>query len=199
MADVGREATGLDFAQLDLKEWPLPMDDEPDVPAHGKPYKQAHTRAWSDKVAGSDAFIIVTPQYNWGYPASLKNAIDHLYKEWNDKPLMIVSYGGQGGTKAALQLRLVAESLKMRVVAVEPALTLPKETIGGGTPLDPKRPLPDTATPSSKRWPNSRPWWRHRWREGVAVSRLDGRRWRPRQRVARWALAVWRAATWCAA
>ncbi len=137
VADVGREATGLDFALLDLKEWPLPMDDEPDVPAHGKPYKQAHTRAWSDKVAGSDAFIIVTPQYNWGYPASLKNAIDHLYKEWNDKPVMIVSYGGQGGTKAALQLRLVAESLKMRVVAVEPALTLPKETIGGGTPLDP--------------------------------------------------------------
>ncbi len=137
VAGIGRETTGLDFALLDLKDWHLPMDDERNVPAKGEPYEQAHTRAWSEKVAGTDAFVIVTPQYNWGYPASLKNAIDHLYKEWDGKPLLIVSYGGHGGGKGASQLRDVAESLKMRPVATMPALTLPKDAIGGGATLDP--------------------------------------------------------------
>ena len=147
VADVGRAETGLGFALLDLADWHLPMDDEPGIPAKGEPYEQPHTRAWSDKVAGSDAFIIVTPQYNWGYPASLKNAIDHLCKEWAGKPVMIVSYGGHGGTKAALQLRQVAEALKMRCVAAEPALVLPKAVIGGEAPLDPATAFADALVP----------------------------------------------------
>ena len=137
VAGVGRAETGLGYALLDLKDWHLPMDDEPGVPAAGDPYEQPHTRAWSDKVAASDAFVIVTPQYNGGIPASLKNAMDHLYKEWADKPVLIVSYGGHGGAKTGMQLRELCEGLKMRPVATMPALTLPKEAIGGGKPLDP--------------------------------------------------------------
>lgn len=137
VAQVGRAETDLDFAILDLKDWHLPMDDEPGVPASGDPYKQEHTRAWSEMVAGADAFAIVTPQYNGGIPASLKNAMDHLYKEWAGKPVLIVSYGGHGGAKTAMQLRELAEGLKMRPVATMPALTLPKGTIGAHATLDP--------------------------------------------------------------
>ena len=138
IADIGRDCQGLgDLSLLDLADWLLPMNDEPDVPAHGKPYRQEHTRAWSKTITETSALIIVTPQYNWGYPASLKNAMDHLCKEWEGKPLLIVSYGGQGGTKAARQLRQVAECLKMRPVVTEPALSLPKNVISGTAQLDP--------------------------------------------------------------
>ena len=137
VAGVGREETGLDFALLDLKDRHLPMDDEPAVPAHGKHYVQEHTRAWSREVEKAAAFVIVTPQYNAALPASLKNAMDHLFEEWADKPVLIVSYGGHGGAKAGMQLRELCEGLKMRPVATMPGLTLPKETIGAdGKPLD---------------------------------------------------------------
>lgn len=144
VAEVGRAETGLDFALLDLADRPLPMDDEPGVPAAGAPYVQAHTRAWSAEVAGSDAFLIVTPQYNGGVPASLKNAMDHLYGEWADKPVLIVSYGGHGGARAAAQLRETCNSLKMRPVGTAPALTLPKDVIAGDATLDPHAAFADT-------------------------------------------------------
>ncbi len=76
--DVAAAATDLKFELLDLAQWPLPMDDEPGIPALGA-YRHPHTRAWSQRIAGAAAVIFVTPQYNWGYPAVLKNAIDHLY------------------------------------------------------------------------------------------------------------------------
>ncbi len=118
---------------LDLKDWPLPLDDEPGIPAVGEPYVHAHTRRWSEKIAAGDAFIFVTPQYNWGYPAALKNALDHLYLEWRTKPAMIVTYGGHGGGKCAEQLRQVIEAMKMRPVATMPALKLPREHIEANT------------------------------------------------------------------
>ena len=113
VADVGRTETDLTFEVVDLKDWPLPMDDEPDVPASGG-YEFEHTRAWSRKIDGACAFVFVTPQYNWGYPAALKNALDHLYAEWAGKPAMIVTYGGHGGDKCAEQLRQVCEGLHMQ-------------------------------------------------------------------------------------
>jgi NAD(P)H-dependent FMN reductase len=104
------------------------MDDEPAIPAYGD-YLNEHTRAWSRKVSEADAIVFVTPQYNWGYPAPLKNALDHLYKEWNGKPTLIVTYGGHGGGKCAQQLRQVAEGLKMRAVPTMPGLTIPRALI----------------------------------------------------------------------
>ncbi len=97
-------STVFEAELLDLNDWVLPLSDEPEIPAAGI-YVHEHTRAWSRKIATADGYIFVTPQYNWGYPASLKNALDHLFKEWNGKPAVIVSYGHHGGGKAATQLR----------------------------------------------------------------------------------------------
>lgn len=113
---------------IDLREWPLPMDDEPGIPAHTG-YISEHTQAWSIKVAQADAFIFLTPQYNWGYPAVLKNALDHLYHEWKNKPAMIASYGGHGGGKCATQLQQVLQGLKMKTVPQTLSLSLPKDVI----------------------------------------------------------------------
>lgn len=83
--------------------------------------------------------IFVIPQYNWGYPAALKNAIDHLYREWRDKPAVIVTYGGHGGTKCSEQLRQVASAVKLRLVPTAPAIVLPEAVIREGAALDPNR------------------------------------------------------------
>ncbi|MEY1237855.1 NADPH-dependent FMN reductase [Providencia manganoxydans] len=99
---------------VDLKDWHLPMDDEPYLPAEGI-YTQEHTIAWSNKISEADAYIFVFPQYNWGYPAALKNAIDHLYKEWDNKPALMVSYANRGGGKAAEQLQQVLQGIHMRI------------------------------------------------------------------------------------
>lgn len=129
VAQVGRETVPGRFEVADLKDWPLPMDDEPDIPAAGGDYASAHTRAWSRKVSEADAFVFVTPQYNWGYPAPLKNALDHLYNEWSGKPAMIVTYGGHGGVRCAAQLREVLEGLRMKPVAVMPGFRLSRAHI----------------------------------------------------------------------
>jgi NAD(P)H-dependent FMN reductase len=108
VAEIGRETTVAGFELVDLRDWPLPMDDEPAIPATGV-YANDHTRAWSRRVSEGDAVVFVTPQYNWGYPAPLKNALDHLYAEWRGKPALIVTYGGHGGGRCAAQLRQVTE------------------------------------------------------------------------------------------
>jgi NAD(P)H-dependent FMN reductase len=125
---IGRETVSGALEIVDLKDWPLPSDDEPGVPA-AHPYEFEHTRAWSRKIADARAFVFVTPQYNWGYPAPLKNALDHLYKEWSGKPAMIATYGGHGGDKCAAQLRQVLRGLKMKPVATMPGLKLSHERI----------------------------------------------------------------------
>ncbi len=135
VAQVGRACTDFAYEIIDLADWRLPMDDEPVMPALAS-YTQPHTRAWSDKIKHADAVIFITPQFNWGYPAALKNAIDHLYHEWRGKPVVIVSYGGHGGTKCAEQLKQVASAVKMRVMATAPAITLPDGVIRQGAPLD---------------------------------------------------------------
>lgn len=132
VADLGREAIPAQFEIVDLRNWPLPMDDEPGIPALGD-YAFEHTQAWSRQVADAHAFVFVTPQYNWGYPAPLKNALDHLYKEWAGKPAVIVTYGGHGGDKCARQLRQVLKGLKMKPVATMPGFRLSHERIKANT------------------------------------------------------------------
>lgn len=130
VANVGRlclpEAV---FELVDLRNWPLPMMDEPAIPAHNAGYSTPHAQAWSHKIAQADAFVFVTPQYNWGYPAALKNALDHLYHEWHHKPALIVSYGAHGGDKCAAQLRQVLNALSMLVTQHHVELTLTAEQI----------------------------------------------------------------------
>lgn len=132
VAEIGRASLPGELEIVDLKDWPLPMDDEPGVPAVHD-YACDHTQAWSRKVAAADAFVFVTPQYNWGYPAPLKNALDHLYKEWSGKPAMIVTYGGHGGGKCARQLRQVLKGLHMKPVATMPGFTLSHDRIKANT------------------------------------------------------------------
>jgi NAD(P)H-dependent FMN reductase len=103
----------LHYELVDLAEVNLPFLDEPLKAALGR-YEHDHTRAWSRTIDSYKGFILVFPQYNWGYPAPLKNALDFLYHEWGGKPVSYVTYGTRGGKKAAEQIHGVLEGLKMR-------------------------------------------------------------------------------------
>ena len=108
---------------LDLAEINLPFIDEPEHPKLQK-YQHEHTKKWSHTIDSADAFIIVTPEYNFGFPATIKNALDFLYKEWNYKPVGLVSYGGiSGGTRCQQMLKQVLTGLKM--MPLFEAVTLP--------------------------------------------------------------------------
>jgi NAD(P)H-dependent FMN reductase len=104
---------GFDVNVVDLAELDLPLLDEPNHPRLRK-YTQQHTKDWSALVDAGDAFVFVTPEYNYGYPASVKNAIDYLHQEWQHKPVGFVSYGGvAAGTRAVQQLKQVVTTLRM--------------------------------------------------------------------------------------
>jgi NAD(P)H-dependent FMN reductase len=109
-----REHAGFDEIELiDLAELNLPFMDEPNHPRLGQ-YTHQHTLDWSAKVRGTDAFVFVIPEYNYGYTAPLKNAIDYLHNEWLYKPYSTVSYGGiGGGLRAAQMLKQVLTTLRM--------------------------------------------------------------------------------------
>ena len=108
-----REHGGFDVGVSDLDELALPMLNEPKHPRL-REYTKQHTAEWSATVGASDAFVIVTAEYNHGYPAPLKNALDYLYHEWQYKPVGFVSYGGvAAGTRAVQQLKQVITALRM--------------------------------------------------------------------------------------
>ena len=108
--------TKMDVEVLDLAEINLPFLDEPEHPRLQK-YQHQHTKNWSAKIDSGDAYIIVTPEYNFGYPATIKNALDFLYNEWTYKPVAFVSYGGvAGGTRAVQMLKQVVTAQKMMPV-----------------------------------------------------------------------------------
>jgi NAD(P)H-dependent FMN reductase len=112
-----------DFELVDLRDYPLPHLDEPLPPSMGQ-YQNDHTKEWSDKIASFDGFVIVTPEYNHSTSGVLKNAIDYLYAEWNNKAVGFVSYGAVGGARAAEQLRLISGELQMADVRQQVALSL---------------------------------------------------------------------------
>ncbi len=108
---------------VDLGAQALPLLDEP-VPAMFADYRNPHTRRWSAVISSFDAFVFVTPEYNHSLPAALKNAIDFLYAEWNNKAAGFVAYGSAGGTRAVEQLRLVMAELQVATVRAQVALSL---------------------------------------------------------------------------
>lgn len=114
-----------EFEVIDLLDHPLPHLDEP-VPAvlSAGRYQHEHTRAWADTIAGCGGFVVITPEYNHGLPGVLKNAIDHLYVEWNNKAVGFVSYGSVGGARAVEQLRLVCGAVQLADVAAQVPLSL---------------------------------------------------------------------------
>ncbi len=114
MMGLATQRTNLDVELLDLRDYPLPFFDEALPPGLAKDnYSNPVVVRWRDKIRESDGFIICTPEYNHGYPAVLKNALDFTYFSWARKPVSYVSWGGAGGTRGVEQLRLVAVELDM--------------------------------------------------------------------------------------
>ena len=115
--ELAKQKELFDVTVLDLAIINLPFLDEPHHPML-KQYQQEHTKNWSNLINSADAFIIVTPEYNYGYPAPLKNALDFLYHEWSYKPVAFVSYGGiAGGTRSVQMLKQVVTAQKMMPLA----------------------------------------------------------------------------------
>ena len=111
--NIVNQHSNFEVEVLDLKEIDLPFMDEPEHPRLQK-YTKAHTKKWSETIDSADAFVIVTPEYNFGYPAALKNALDYLSVEWSEKPMGFVSYGGiSGGTRAVQELKSPVTALGM--------------------------------------------------------------------------------------
>lgn len=111
------------YELVDIKEFNLPLLDEPIPPSQGK-YSQPHTKRWAEKIASFDAFIFVTPEYNHGTSGALKNAIDFLYREWNNKTAGFVSYGSAGGARAVENLRLIMAEVQIADVRAQVMFSL---------------------------------------------------------------------------
>src|SRR6266850_15851 len=120
---VAKKRSDAEFELVDVKDFDLPLLDEPLSPMMGQ-YSKPHTRVWAAKIATFDAYVFVTPEYNHGIPAALKNAIDYLFREWNNKAAGFVSYGSAGGARAVGQLRLVMAELMVADVRAQVMLSL---------------------------------------------------------------------------
>jgi len=138
--DQLKAKSGVDAELVDLRDYPLPFFDAATSPARLQgDYPNPVAAAWSTKVNEADAYVIVSPEYNHGYSAVLKNALDWAFREWNNKPVAFVSYGGVGGARAVEQLRLVAIELEMAPIRF--AVHLPPEVyravMNEQVPVDP--------------------------------------------------------------
>jgi NAD(P)H-dependent FMN reductase len=112
--DLAQARPELDVELLDLRDYPLPFFEEGLPPGLAKDgYTHPVVVSWREKIREADGFIICTPEYNHGYPAVLKNALDYVYYAWSRKAVAFVSWGGAGGTRGVEQLRLVAIELDM--------------------------------------------------------------------------------------
>jgi NAD(P)H-dependent FMN reductase len=111
--DVARRHGAFDASLVDLADFRLPVFDEPEHPMK-QAYRHEHTRKWAASVNAADAFVFVTPEYNYTMPPSLLNALSYLSKEWNYKPAGFVSYGGvSGGLRSAQTARQLVTTMKM--------------------------------------------------------------------------------------
>ena len=120
---LAQQRKGAKFELVDILDFNLPLLDEP-VPAAMGQYSKPHTKAWAAKIEVFDAYVFVTPEYNHATCGALKNAIDFLYKEWNNKAAGFVSYGSAGGTRAVENLRLIMAELQVADVRNQVSLSL---------------------------------------------------------------------------
>jgi NAD(P)H-dependent FMN reductase len=121
--EMARKRRDADFELLDLATVDLPLLDEPKPAMFGQ-YTHDHTRTWSATIASFDGYVFVTPEYNHGTSAALKNAIDFLYQEWINKAAGFIAYGYTMGARAVEQLRLVMASLQVATVRPQVGLSL---------------------------------------------------------------------------
>ena len=124
-----KKRNGVDARLLDLRDFPMPFFDQPLTPAMpGRPaFNNEVVRKWTAAIAESDGFIFVTPEYNYGPAAVLKNAIDWVYPEWNRKPAGFVSYGSAGGARGVQQLR--ESMIELQVAPIRSAVYIPVATL----------------------------------------------------------------------
>lgn len=124
--EVAKEQAAFEVDWVDLREVNLPLFDESRHPKL-RQYEHAHTKAWSARVEAADAFVFVTPEYNFSAPPALINCLDYLFLEWNYKPCAFVSYGGgSGGLRSVQHAKSVATALKM--MPIPEAVSLPMFT-----------------------------------------------------------------------
>lgn len=121
--DIARKRGDAEYELVDIAEYQLPHLDEPMPPAMGQ-YSKPHTKAWAAKIDSFDGFVFVTPEYNHSTSGALKNAIDFLFKEWNNKAAGFVSYGSAGGARAVEHLRLVMGELMVADVRAQVMFSL---------------------------------------------------------------------------
>ena len=118
-----KQRTGADYELVDLADFPLPPLDEATPPAYGQ-YAGEHTKQWAAKIGSFDGFVFVTPEYNHSTSGVLKNAIDYLYNEWNNKAAAFVSYGSLGGARAIEHLRAISSELQIAHVRQQLSFSL---------------------------------------------------------------------------
>ncbi len=123
VTEIVKEREDVDVELVDVADFNLPILDEP-MPAASGQYSMEHTKKWSAKIAGADAYIFVTPEYNHGVPGSFKNAVDYLYSEWNNKTVGFVGYGVEGASRAVESWRQIVSQLKMADINSQVGLNL---------------------------------------------------------------------------
>ena len=162
--DQARQFHDLEIDVVDLRDTPLPTVQQAGPVGTGV-YASAQVRAFAGRIDTADAFVVVTPEYNHGYPASLKLAIDSVYPEWKAKPVGFVSYGGvSGGLRSVEQLRLVFAEL--HTVTIRDAVSFPmarRQFDADGVPGD-----PDRANAAAKKLLDELTWWADALREARA-------------------------------
>lgn len=134
---LARQRSDIEVEVLDLRDYPMPLFNEATSPAWG-PSKDEAALRWQKKVDSLDGFIMTAAEYNRGPTAVLKNALDYAYKEWNNKAVAFVGYGGVGGARAVEQLRLNAVELQMAPIRAGVHIQIPvyMEVVQGKKKLD---------------------------------------------------------------
>jgi NAD(P)H-dependent FMN reductase len=123
VSGIALKRSDAEYEIVDIRDYSLPLLDEAAPPAMAQ-YSQPHTMAWSAKIATFDGYVFVTPEYNHSTSGALKNALDFLYREWNNKAAGFVGYGSAGGTRAVEQLRLIMGELQVADVRAQVMLSL---------------------------------------------------------------------------
>ena len=120
---IAQKRSDAEFELVDIRDFNLPLLDEPMPPSMGQ-YSKPHTKAWAARIGSFDGYVFVAPEYNHGISGALKNAIDFLFAEWNNKAAGFVSYGGAGGARAVEQLRLVLAEVQIATVRNQVLLSM---------------------------------------------------------------------------
>ncbi|WP_309083178.1 NAD(P)H-dependent oxidoreductase [Chelativorans sp.] len=122
--ELASQRSEFEVERLDLRDYPMPFFNEATSPAYG-PSSNEVALAWQKKIASLDGYIITAAEYNHGPTAVLKNALDYAYREWNNKPVAFVGYGGTGGVRSVEQLRLHAIEVQMAPIRAAVHIQLP--------------------------------------------------------------------------